>query len=127
MTDIWLEALQKGLRFEFKGLISTEDLFDLDMSSLDVIYQKLSKELREISGDSLLDNEKADEIAWVQLKLDVVKSVFDIKKAEAEALRQKIANIEEKQRIMHIINEKENAELANLSIDELKEKLNDLE
>ena len=45
MTDIWLEALQKGLRFEFKGLISTEDLFDLDMSSLDVIYQKLSKEL----------------------------------------------------------------------------------
>lgn len=127
MTDIWLEALQKGLRFEFKGLISTEDLFDLDMSSLDVIYQKLSKELREISGDSLLDNEKADEIAWVQLKLDVVKHVFDIKKAEAEALRQKIANIEEKQRIMHIINEKENAELANLSIDELKEKLNDLE
>ena len=127
MTDIWLEALQKGLRFEFKGLISTEDLFDLDMSSLDIIYQKLSKELREISGDSLLYNEKADEIAWVQLKLDVVKHVFDIKKAEAEALRQKIANIEEKQRIMHIINEKENAELANLSIDELKEKLNDLE
>ena len=127
MTNMWLEALQKRLRFEFKGLISTEDLFDLDMSSLDVIYQKLSKELREISGDSLLDNEKADEIAWVQLKLDVVKSVFDIKKAEAEALRQKIANIEEKQRIMHIINEKENAELANLSIDELKEKLNDLE
>lgn len=127
MTNIWLEALQKGLRFEFKGLISTEDLFDLDMSSLDVIYQKLSKELREISGDSLLDNEKADEIAWVQLKLDVVKHVFDIKKAEAEALRQKIANIEEKQRIMHIINEKENAELANLSIDELKAKLNDLE
>lgn len=127
MTNMWLEALQKRLRFEFKGLISTEDLFDLDMSSLDVIYQKLSKELREISGDSLLDNEKADEIAWVQLKLDVVKHVFDIKKAEAEALRQKIANIEEKQRIMHIINEKENAELANLSIDELKEKLNDLE
>ena len=127
MTNMWLEALQKRLRFEFKGLISTEDLFDLDMSSLDVIYQKLSKELREISGDSLLDNEKADEIAWVQLKLDVVKSVFDIKKAEAEALRQKIANIEEKQRIMHIINEKENAELANLSIDELKQKLNDLE
>ena len=127
MTNMWLEALQKRLRFEFKGLISTEDLFDLDMSSLDVIYQKLSKELREISGDSLLDNEKADEIAWVQLKLDVVKSVFDIKKAEAEALRQKIANIEEKQRIMHIINEKENAELANLSIDELKAKLNDLE
>lgn len=127
MTNMWLEALQKRLRFEFKGLISTEDLFDLDMSSLDIIYQKLSKELREISGDSLLDNEKADEIAWVQLKLDVVKHVFDIKKAEAEALRQKIANIEEKQRIMHIINEKENAELANLSIDELKEKLNDLE
>lgn len=127
MTNMWLEALQKRLRFEFKGLISTEDLFDLDMSSLDIIYQKLSKELREISGDSLLDNEKADEIAWVQLKLDVVKHVFDIKKAEAEALRQKIANIEEKQRIMHIINEKENAELANLSIDELKAKLNDLE
>ena len=29
MTNMWLEALQKRLRFEFKGLISTEDLFDL--------------------------------------------------------------------------------------------------
>lgn len=127
MKNIWLAALQQGLRFEYKGLISTEDLFQLDMVSLDAIYQQLSKELRDVSGDSLLDEEKADEINTIQLKVDIVRSVFDIKKAEAEALRQRIANIEEKQKIMRIIDEKENAELANLSIDELKEKLNDLE
>lgn len=127
MQDIWLKALKNKIRFEYKGLISVEDLFDLDIVTLDKIYQKLSKELKNISGDSLLDNKKSEEIALVQLKVDVVKNVFDIKQAEAEALRNKIANLEEKQKIMRIINEKENAELANLSIDELKSKLNELE
>lgn len=126
MTNIWLEALRKSLRFEYKGLITTEDLFDLDMAELDNIYQNLSKELRDIDGDSLLDNKKAEEVEWVTLKVNVVKGVFEIKKAEAEALRQRIANLEEKQKIMRIISEKEDAELADLSIDELKEKLNEL-
>lgn len=126
MTNIWLEALRKSFRFEYKGLITTEDLFDLDMAELDNIYQKLSKELRDIDGDSLLDDKKAEEVEWLTLKMNVVKGVFDIKKAEAEALRQKIANLEEKQKIMRIISEKEDAELADLSIDELKEKLNEL-
>ena len=126
MTNIWLEALRKSFRFEYKGLITTEDLFDLDMAELDNIYQKLSKELRDIDGDSLLDDKKAEEVEWLTLKMNVVKGVFEIKKAEAEALRQKIANLEEKQKIMRIISEKEDAELADLSIDELKEKLNEL-
>lgn len=126
MTNIWLEALRKSFRFEYKGLITTEDLFDLDMAELDNIYQKLSKELRDIDGDSLLDDKKTEAVEWLTLKMNVVKGVFDIKKAEAEALRQKIANLEEKQKIMRIISEKEDAELADLSIDELKEKLNKL-
>lgn len=125
--NIWLEAVRQKLRFSYSGIISVEDLFDLKLSNLDSIYQQLNKKLQDISGKSLLDNGNKDEIEILQLKIDIVKSIFDIKQKEAKALEQKIANLQEKQKIMRIINEKEDAELADLSIDELKDKLKDLE
>lgn len=127
MTNIWLEAIRQKLRFSFTGIISVEDLFDLKLSNLDSIYQQLTKELQDISGKSLLDDGNKEEVEILQLKIDIVKNVFEIKQAEAKALEDKIANLQERQKIMRIINEKEDAELSDLSIDELKDKLKELE
>lgn len=125
--NIWLEAIKRKVRFEYKGIISVEDLFDLELTDLDKLYQEFSKTLKDISSDSLLDDENNELINDLQLRLDIVKGVFDIKQAEAKALQEKIANLEEKQKIMRIINQKEDAELADLSIEELKAKLDDLQ
>lgn len=125
--NIWLEAIKRKVRFEHKGIISVEDLFDLELTDLDKLYQEFSKTLKDISSDSLLDDENNELINDLQLRLDIVKGVFDIKQAEAKALQEKIANLEEKQKIMRIINQKEDAELADLSIEELKAKLDDLQ
>lgn len=127
MTNIWLEAIRQKLRFSFTGIISVEDLFDLKLSNLDSIYQQLTKELQDISGKSLLYDGNKEEVEVLQLKIDIVKNVFEIKQAEAKALEDKIANLQERQKIMRIINEKEDAELSDLSIDELKDKLKELE
>ena len=125
--NIWLEAIKRKVRFEYKGIISVEDLFDLELTDLDKLYQEFSKTLKDISSDSLLDDENNELINDLQLRLDIVKGVFDIKQAEAKALQEKIANLEERQKIMRIINQKEDAELADLSIEELKAKLDDLQ
>jgi uncharacterized protein YfkK (UPF0435 family) len=43
MNDIWIECIRNKYRFEFRGLISAEDLFDLKLEDLDVIYKGLKK------------------------------------------------------------------------------------
>lgn len=125
--NIWLEAIRNKIRFAYKGSISTEDLFSLELSDLDALYQRLSKEIRDMSCDSLLDEKNNKMLEELELRQSLVKGVFDIKQAEAKALKEKIAKLEEKQKIMRVINQKEDDELADLSIEELKDKLNELE
>lgn len=128
---MWIEALSKKLRFEYKGLISIDDLFDLSLKELDEIYRKLKKELdeyRQYSADSLMDNddEKDETSRELQLKIDIVTAVFNHIKSEQEELQRKIALQNQKDKILGLIADKENEELSNKSISELKEILNNM-
>ena len=53
MTNIWVECLKNKFRFEFKGLISTEDLFDLTLADLDAIYKSLKKEESDLTKNNM--------------------------------------------------------------------------
>jgi len=128
---MWIEALSKKLRFEYKGLISIEDLFDLSLNELDEIYRKLKKELdeyKQYSEDSLLNkDEKKDETSEeLQLKIDVVTAVFNHLKKQQEELQRKIALQNQRDKILGIIADKQDEELSNKSISELKELLDDM-
>lgn len=121
MTNIWVECLKNKFRFEFKGLISTEDLFDLTLADLDAIYKNLKKEESDLQGDSLLDNDENPKVREVEVKIEVVKAIFDMKKAEIARAERALANKAQKDKILAIIEDKENQELSEKSIDELKE------
>ena len=128
---MWIEALSKKLRFEYKGLISIEDLFDLSLDDLDAIYKNLKKETNEYkqySADSLLekDDEKDETYEELQLKIDVVTAVFNHLKKQQEELQRKIALQNQRDKILGIIADKEDEELSNKSISELKEILNNM-
>ena len=121
MTNIWVECLKNKFRFEFKGLISTEDLFDLTLADLDAIYKNLKKEESDLQGDSLLDNDENPKVREVEVKIEVVKAIFDMKKAEIARAEKALANKAQKDKILAIIEDKENQELSEKSIDELRE------
>ncbi|WP_295621347.1 hypothetical protein [uncultured Methanobrevibacter sp.] len=53
MDNIWIEALKKKYRFEFKGLINLEDLFDLRLVDLDYIYKNLKRDENDLQVESL--------------------------------------------------------------------------
>ena len=122
--DIYAKALKRKVRFQYKGLLSVEDLFDLTFEELDTLYKQLGEKLKTLSGDSLLTEENPD-IEELKLKLALVKDVFDIKDADRKALEMKLAKSEKKQQILSIINEKKNAELYDKSIEELEDMLDD--
>lgn len=128
---MWIEALSKKIRFEYKGKISIEDLFDLSLNELDEIYRNLKKELdeyRQYSADSLLDKDVENDEAYdeLQLKIDVVTAVFNHLKKQQEELQKKIALQNQRDKILGIIADKQDEELTNKSISELKEILNNL-
>jgi phosphoribosylaminoimidazole carboxylase (NCAIR synthetase) len=128
---MWIEALSRKLRFEHDGQKSMEDLFDLSLNDLDDIYRNLKKELDEYSkhsADSLLDkdDERDETFKELQLKIDVVTAVFNHLKKQQEELQRRIALQNQKDKILALIADKENEELSNKSVSELKEILNNL-
>lgn len=126
MSNIWIESLQNKYRFEYKGLISVEDLFDLKLEDLDMIYKNLKKEEQELQGDSLLDKEDNTLITEVETKIEIVKNIFEIKDTEIKRREQEIVNNARKQKILSIIEDKQDQELSEKSIEELIKIYDDL-
>lgn len=120
MDNIWIECIRNKYRFEFKGLISAEDLFDLNLNDLDAIYKGLKRDEQDLLGDSLLETADNPAKKEVEAKIDIVKSIFNIKKTEMENVKKAIANKAKKDKILAIIEDKQNQELSEKSIEELK-------
>lgn len=118
------KAIRSKVRWETsKGSISIEQLADLSLSGLGEIAKGLFKEIEEQEGNTRLDflNENTTVDSILQLKFDIVKDLYNTKKAEIEAERKHIENKAHNERIMKMIYDKEQADLRdNHSIDELK-------
>lgn len=118
-------ATREKYRFPYNGSISVEDLWDLTPSQLNTIFKKLSAEIKQFSEDSLLSKKSLDEELLMR-KIDIVKHVFEYKQNEAEERKKDASNKEKKQRLRALIAEKQDAELKDMSIEDLKKMLNEL-
>lgn len=125
-NNIFEYAAKHKLRFNYKGSISTEDLFDLKLESLDAIYRDLKKTLREVTSDSLLDKPTKDS-KELSIKIALIEHIVESRKQESEIKLAKRMNEEYKKRISNLISQKEDEALSNLSIDELRVKLKELQ
>ena len=119
------DASRLKFRFPFKGMITTEDLWDLSLEQLDTVYKALSKEAKASQEDSLL-SDKRDVDTVLRAKISIVKYIFDYKKAEKEKRKQDAEKAEKKQRILEILAKKQDDNLMNSSEDELMRMLDDL-
>lgn len=128
MDNIFETASRRKVRFATaKGALTVEDLWDLPLTSetgkanLDDIARTLYKELRD-SDDNVSfvtkKSEGADTDAY--LKFDVVRHIIDVRLAENSAALKAKANAEHKQRLLAIIDKKQDEALQSKSIDELR-------
>lgn len=118
-------ATRNKTRFPFKGLISAEDLWDLSVSNLDLIFKLLNSRLKQASEESLLD-EKTDVDAELELQIEIIKHIVGIKLEESAAKAKAKEQKEKKQKIMEIIESKQDSELLGKSVEELKLMLDEL-
>ena len=119
-------ATRVKMRFPFRGLISVEDLWDLNVKDLDVIFKSLNSELKKVKEESLLD-EKTQEDRELDMKIEIVKYIVKIKLEESEARMKARQRKEEKQKIMEILSNKKESDLQNKSTEELEKMLAELD
>lgn len=117
---MYKEALQKKLRFKTnKGMITTEDLFDLSLQNLDTLAIMLDKKISEDPKKSFIEDLPAEENDD-ELRFNIVKDVINIKlKARKDNIDRAQMDARNK-RIAELIAKKEDEVLENKSIEELR-------
>lgn len=129
MNNLFEMASQFKFRYPYKGMITTEDLWDLTLDQLDTVYKALNKELNSIQEDGLIQTKSADEgVAANNLKnkLEIVKYVFASKQQAAELAHMAAENAMKRKRIMEILAKKQDDALENMSEEDLKAALAEL-
>lgn len=118
-TNMFEVATRSKFRFPFKGLISVEDLWELSVDNLDNVFKTLNSEMKKTKEESLLST-KTKENEVLESKIEIVKYIVTTKLAEKEAREKAFLDKERNQKIMDIIAAKKDAELQNMSIEELE-------
>lgn len=124
--SIFEVAVRGKMRFEFKGLLSVEDLFDLSVEELDLVFKKLNSQIKQVKEESLLGvKTKADK--ELEIKIEIVKYIVADKLEErAKALEAKEKRLQ-KAKILEILAEKQDESLQGKTTEELQQMLKDLD
>jgi len=125
-VNIFEVATRNGFRFQFKGMISVEDLWDLSPRELDLIFKTLNSQLKQVNEESLLQV-KTQQDQELDTKIKIVKYIFGVKQEDENLRLQAKDKKEKKQKIMEILSTKQDENLKNMSQDELQKMLDDLE
>lgn len=124
--NIFERASRRKFRYPYKGMITTEDLWDLTLSQLDVVYKALNKEVNVVQEDSLMCTMDTVE-AEVLDKIEIVKHIFHVKEAEAMAREAAAKNAAKKQLILSALARKQENAIENMSEEDLRKALAELE
>jgi len=125
------KATRLKLRFETtKGNVTVEDLWDLPVTarmgvSLESIARKLDAEIKNESAFSFV-SEKTTTNNLSRLKFDIVKHIADVRLLEIETKENKMAKDLKREKLLTIIENKENNSLENMSVEDLKKMIAEL-
>lgn len=119
------KATRMRLRWPYRGLCNVEDLWDLDVEDLDAIYKTLNRKRKAEQEDSLLA-ERTGEDEKLTLKIEIVKHIVETMLAEAEARKEAAKKAAKRQKIMAIMEQKQEQAMMDMGLDELKNMLDEL-
>lgn len=122
-------ATRKKLRFASpKGLLTTEDLWDLPMTgntSLDTVSKLANRDVKVSAEESfVVDATPVNDIAV--LKLDVLKHIIVVRKAEQAARMAAQEKADRRRKLLDLLAEKDNEKDAAMTREEILKELESL-
>lgn len=119
------KATRLKLRFKVaNGLISVEDLWDLNLNTLDVLARGINKELQESEVSFI--GKRSDKEDKLKLQFDVVKRVIDVKLEEREQAKELRDRVQRKQQLLNVLADKQEESLRNMSKEDILKELESL-
>ena len=118
-------ATRNRYRFNYKGVMTVEDLWSLRVEDLDAIFKMLNRQKKTADEDSLLATKSAEDQDLAN-KIDIVRYIVSVKLAE-EAERVSAAEKKaQRDKIMEIVAKKKDKALEDMGIEDLMKKLEEL-
>jgi hypothetical protein len=120
--EMYKQANKLKLRFSTpKGMLSTEQLWDLNMTDLSSSIKTVKKQLNKNNDDELsFLNDTIDIDETEQLRFNVLKDIYLTKKKDIDDLRNARDIKEHNQKILSLIAKKKDESLENLPVEDLE-------
>lgn len=123
--NIFEVASRSKMRFNYKGIISVEDLWDLNEKELNDIYVDIMTKLKKTEEIGLLGSRSKD-YDILNIQSQIVVHIFTTKKSEKEERVLAAEKLSKKRKIMEIIATKKDEALSNSSIEDLEKMLGEM-
>ena len=104
-----------------RGLVTTEDLWDLSLQELDQTAVGLNRQIKATQEESFLAENKTDESLIG--RLEVLKAVITYKQEQEENRKQEAVKRTERAKLLELLDAKKDEHLATLSVEEIQKKL----
>ncbi len=118
-------ATRNRYRFNYKGVMTVEDLWSLRVEDLDAIFKMLNRQKKTADEDSLLTTKSAEDQDLAN-KIDIVRYIVSVKLAEAAERVSAAEKKAQRDKIMEIVVKKKDKALEDMGIEDLMKKLEEL-
>lgn len=108
-----------------KGTLTVYEVWDLSIEQLDVLYKMYNRILNDEIANSLLET-KSMAFNDIRLKIDIIKHIFDVRQEESIAAKKKKENAIKRQKLLQVLEDKQNTALVNSSIDDIMKMIDEL-
>ena len=122
-------ASRKAYRFaSLKGELTVEQLWQLPLTSrggtdLDTLAKGIFKDLKATEEESFVSVNTNPRRGDLENKLEIIKHIIKVKQDEAAAATKRQANAQERQKLMELLEKKNDQELEGLSKEDIEKKL----
>ena len=127
--NIFEQATRRAIRFvSAKGDLSVDQLWDLPLQSrnqfdLDTVAKTVNRQLNAVTEESFVSVRENPAKETLSLKLEIVKHIISVKLQEAEEARNRANKASEKEKLLRLLDEKQNEALRALTPEEIQERL----
>lgn len=118
-------AIRNRYRFNYKGVMTVEDLWSLRVEDLDAIFKMLNRQKKTADEDSLLATKSAEDQDLAN-KIDIVRYIMSVKLAEAADRVSAAEKKAQRDKILEIVAKKKDKALEDMGIEDLMKKLEEL-
>lgn len=132
--NIFEKATRQKLRFSSAvGVLDIQEVWDLPLiakrsgaADLDSVAKEVNNELKSVSEESFVASTANPKKAELELKLEIVKHIIEVKLKEQEEAKAARAKAEEKLQLLNALHHKKEEQMASMTIEQIEARIKEL-